>query len=140
MSLEDLFKEIIIEHYQHPRNYGHIEHPDAKSDGSNPLCGDEIHMEISFDDNRVKEIMFTGDGCSISKSAASIITEIVKGKTIEEIKKLMDEYKKMLEGKDYDAEIIGDLEALSDVKQYPARVKCASLSVAVLDQALRQKK
>ncbi|MGB9735751.1 MAG: Fe-S cluster assembly sulfur transfer protein SufU [bacterium] len=140
MSLEELFKEIIIEHYQHPKNHGHIEHPDVKSDGSNPLCGDEITMELTFDDDRIKEIMFTGSGCSISQSAASMITEAVKGKTIQEAKRLMEEYKNMLAGKDYDSELLGDLEALSDVKRYPARVKCASLSVAVLDQALQQKK
>jgi nitrogen fixation NifU-like protein len=140
MSLEDLFKEIIIEHYQHPKNYGHIEHPDAKADGSNPLCGDEITMELTFDGNTVKNVMFTGNGCSISQSAASMITEAIKGKTIDEIKKLMNEYMNMLEGKDYDSELLGDLEALSDVKRYPARVKCASLSVAVLNQALQDKK
>ncbi len=140
MSLEELFKEIIIEHYQHPKNHGHIEHPDAKSDGSNPLCGDEIAMELKFDGNRVKDIMFTGNGCSISQSAASLLTEAIKGKTIEETRKIMEEYKNMLAGKNYNSELLGDLEALSDVKKYPARVKCASLSVAVLDQALQQKK
>jgi nitrogen fixation NifU-like protein len=140
MSLEELFKEIIIEHYQHPKNQGHLEHPDAKSDGSNPLCGDEIAMELRFDGDRVKDVMFTGNGCSISQSAASLITEAIKGKTVEETKKIMGEYRNMLAGKEYDAELLGDLEALSDVKKYPARVKCASLSVAVLDQALQQKK
>jgi nitrogen fixation NifU-like protein len=140
MSLEELFKEIIIEHYQHPKNHGHIEHPDAKSDGSNPLCGDEIAMELKFDGNRVKDVMFTGNGCSISQSAASLLTEAIKGKTIEETRKIMEEYKNMLAGKNYNSELLGDLEALSDVKKYPARVKCASLSVAVLDQALQQKK
>ncbi len=140
MSLEELFKEIIIEHYQHPKNQGHIDHPDATSDGSNPLCGDEIAMELVFDGNRIKNVMFTGNGCSISQSAASLITEAIKGKTIEETRKIMDEYKGMLAGREYNAELLGDLEALSDVKKYPARVKCASLSVAVLDQALQQKK
>ncbi len=140
MSLEELFKEIIIEHYQHPKNNGHIEHPDAKSDGSNPLCGDEIAMELKFDGDRIKGVMFTGNGCSISQSAASLLTEAIKGKTIEETKKIMDEYRNMLAGKDYNADLLGDLEALSDVKKYPARIKCASLSVAVLDQALKQKK
>ena len=140
MSLEELFKEIIIEHYQHPKNQGHLEHPDAKSDGSNPLCGDEIAMEITFDGNVVRNVMFTGNGCSISQSAASLITEAIKGKTIEETRTIMNEYKNMLAGRDYNADILGDLEALSDVKRYPARVKCASLSVAVLDQALQQKK
>lgn len=140
MSLEELFKEIIIEHYQHPKNYGHIEHPDAKADGSNPLCGDEITMELTFEGNKVKEVMFTGNGCSISQSAASLITEAIKGKTIDEIDKLTTEYLNMLEGKNYNSELLGDLEALSDVKKYPARVKCASLSVAVLNQALQGRK
>jgi len=97
-------------------------------------------MELTFDGNTVKNVMFTGNGCSISQSAASMITEAIKGKTIDEIKKLMNEYMNMLEGKDYDSELLGDLEALSDVKRYPARVKCASLSVAVLNQALQDKK
>lgn len=140
MSLEELFKEIIIDNYQRPRNHGHLEHPDSKSEGSNPLCGDEIAMELVFDGDAVKDIRFIGNGCSISQSAASLMTEAVKGKTIESVRKIMDEYKKMLAGASYDAELLGDLEALSDVKKYPARVKCASLSVAVLDQALQQKK
>lgn len=139
MSLEELFKEIIIEHYQHPKNYGHIEHPDAKSDGSNPLCGDEISMELIFDGDKIKDIRFTGNGCSISQSAASMITEAVKGKTIDEANTLMEEYKNMLAGKGYNSELLGELEALSDVKKYPARIKCAGLSVAVLEQALQQK-
>ncbi len=140
MSLEELFKEIIIEHYQHPKNHGHMEHPDAKSEGSNPLCGDELQMELCFDGDHIKDVMFTGNGCSISQSAASLMTEAIKGKTLEETRGIMDEYKKMLQGNSYDPDILGDLEALSDVRKYPARVKCASLSAAVLDQALQQKK
>ncbi|MCL4558070.1 MAG: SUF system NifU family Fe-S cluster assembly protein [Deltaproteobacteria bacterium] len=140
MSLEELFKEIIIEHYQHPKNHGHIEHPDARSEGSNPLCGDEIQMELLFEGDRIKDVMFTGNGCSISQSAASLMTEAIKGRTVAEARRLMEEYKNMLQGNDYDAGMLGDLEALSDVKKFPARVKCASLSMAVLDQALQQKK
>lgn len=140
MSLEELFKEIIIDHYQHPRNHGHVDHPEARADGSNPLCGDEISMELVFDGDTLKDVRFDGSGCSISQSAASLITEAIKGKTMEETRKIVEEYKNMLAGKGHDADLLGDLEALSDVNKYPARVKCASLSVAVLEQALRQRK
>ncbi len=140
MSLEELFKEIIIEHYQHPKNHGHLDHPDAKSEGSNPLCGDELQMEIAFEGDRIKDVMFSGNGCSISQSAASLMTEAIKGKAVGDARRIMEEYKHMLQGSTYNADMLGDLEALSDVKKFPARVKCASLSMAVLDQALQQKK
>ncbi|MCL4477684.1 MAG: SUF system NifU family Fe-S cluster assembly protein [Deltaproteobacteria bacterium] len=140
MALEDLYKEIVIEHYQHPKHHGHLEHFEAKAEGSNPLCGDEIGIELQFDGDVIKQIMFTGGGCSISQSAIDMLADIVKGKSTTEIHKIIEEYKKMLQGEQHDPDIIGDLEALSEVKKYPARVKCASLSYAVLEQAINQKK
>ena len=145
MSLEDLYREVILDHYRSPRNKGHLESPDAVAEGVNPLCGDEITIELGFDGDRVSEVAVDGQGCSISQSSASMMTEAIKGKTRLEIEALTQRFRHMM-SLDGEADIgldperpgavLGDLEALQGVRKYPVRIKCASLGWNVLMEAL----
>jgi nitrogen fixation NifU-like protein len=145
MSLEDLYREVILDHYRSPRNKGHLESPDAVAEGVNPLCGDEITIELGFDGDRVSEVAVDGQGCSISQSSASMMTEAIKGKTRVEIEALTQRFRDMM-SLDGEADIgldperpgavLGDLEALQGVRKYPVRIKCASLGWNVLMEAL----
>ncbi len=145
MALEDLYREVILDHYRNPRNRGHLDNPDATAQGVNPLCGDEVNIELAFDDDRVVAIAVEGQGCSISQSSASMMTEAIKGKTREEIQDLTSKFRTMMsleEGSDIGLDperpgaILGDIEALQGVRQYPVRIKCASLGWTVLMEAL----
>jgi nitrogen fixation NifU-like protein len=145
MALEELYREVILDHYRNPRNKGHLEHPQASAQGVNPLCGDEITIEVSFEGDKVSEVAVEGQGCSISQSSASMMTEAIKGKSREEIGELVGRFRQMMsldEGDDpgLDPErpgaILGDIEALQGVRQYPVRIKCASLAWNTLLEAL----
>ncbi len=145
MALEELYREVILDHYRNPRNKGHLEHPQASAQGVNPLCGDEITIEVSFEGDKVSEVAVEGQGCSISQSSASMMTEAIKGKSRDEISELVGRFRQMMsldEGDDpgLDPErpgaVLGDIEALQGVRQYPVRIKCASLAWNTLLQAL----
>jgi nitrogen fixation NifU-like protein len=144
MALEDLYREVILDHYRNPRNKGHLEHPDASAEGVNPLCGDEIRIDLRFDDGVVSEVGVAGQGCSISQSSASMMTEAIKGKTEAEILDLAARFRTMMSIDEGDAgldpdrpgSVLGDLEALQGVRQYPVRIKCASLGWNTLQEAL----
>ncbi|MCZ6518211.1 MAG: SUF system NifU family Fe-S cluster assembly protein [Actinobacteria bacterium] len=145
MALEELYREVILDHYRNPRNKGHLEHPQASAQGVNPLCGDEITIEVSFDGDRVSEVAVDSHGCSISQSSASMMTEAIKGKSREEINELVGRFRQMMSldaGDDpgLDPErpgaVLGDIEALQGVRQYPVRIKCASLGWNTLLEAL----
>ncbi|MGH8946581.1 MAG: Fe-S cluster assembly sulfur transfer protein SufU [Acidimicrobiia bacterium] len=148
MPLEDLYREVILDHYRNPRNRGHLENPDATGSGVNPLCGDEINIDLALDDGVVTGVAIDGQGCSISQSSASMMTEAIKGKSIEEIEGLVTKFRQMMsieEGDDlaFDPErpgsVLGDIEALQGVRQYPVRIKCAALSWNVLLEALEER-
>jgi nitrogen fixation NifU-like protein len=144
MSLEELYREVILDHYRNPRNRAAIEDPDASAEGVNPLCGDEVTVELSLDGDRVTGVSVRGQGCSISQSSASMMSEAIKGKTRAEIVELEHRFKSMLSTEDgeieFDAEhpgaVLGELEALQGVRNYPVRIKCASLPWATLEDAL----
>lgn len=145
MALEDLYREVILDHYRNPRNQGHLDTPDATAQGVNPLCGDEINIELTFDGDSVSGVAIEGQGCSISQSSASMMTEAVKGKSRADIEELASKFRAMMsldEGEDpgLDPErpgsVLGDIEALQGVRQYPVRIKCASLGWNVLLEAL----
>lgn len=147
MALEELYREVILDHYRNPRNRGHLNSPDATAQGVNPLCGDEINIEVSFDGDIVSDVAVEGQGCSISQSSASMMTEAVKGKTREEISELVARFRRMMSleaaddpGLDPDrpGSVLGDIEALQGVRQYPVRIKCASLGWNTLMEALGQ--
>jgi nitrogen fixation NifU-like protein len=145
MSLEDLYREVILDHYRNPRNKGHLDNPDRTAEGVNPLCGDEITIELAFDEDRVSEVGISGQGCSISQSSASMMSEAIKGKTKDEIEDLTKRFRDMmsLDGEadigldpDRPGAVLGDLESLQGVRKYPVRIKCASLGWNVLLEAL----
>ena len=150
-GLEDLYREIILDHYRNPRNRGELEVPPAhRVEGFNPLCGDEIVIYLTVDGDTVTDIKIGGQGCSISQSSASMMSAAVKGKTVDEVRELTKSFKSMmsihehsLEGDDEPAEPtaesvakLGDLEALRGVVKFPVRIKCATLSWNTLAQGL----
>jgi nitrogen fixation NifU-like protein len=145
MGLEELYREVILDHYRNPRNKGHLISPDATAEGVNPLCGDEITIELNMSDGVVSDVAVAGQGCSISQSSASMMSEAIKGKTREEIEDVVARFRKMMSLDDSDdpgldperpGAVLGDLEALQGVRQYPVRIKCASLGWNTLMEAL----
>ncbi len=116
----DYYREYILDHYRNPRNYGTLEHPDVHSEDSNPLCGDQLGMDIQVEGNHIKAVRFQGRGCAISQASASMLSEMIEGKTIEEVVAL---------GKDDVLEALG-------IAISPARTKCAFLSLRVLHRGL----
>lgn len=137
MSLDDLYKEVILDHYKSPRNKRPLPGATVSKHKNNPLCGDEITVHARLDDDRVAEVTFEGQGCSISQASASMLTEATQGKTVDEAEALAREFRGMMEGAvDPDEDAFGDLVALKGVVKYPVRIKCAVLGWDVLQDAL----
>lgn len=135
--LDDLYREILLDHYRQPRNHGGIEAPTCSADGSNPLCGDQVRIDVSVADDRITDISFSGRGCSISQASASMMTEYVKGRSVEEARRGIEAFQQMMvTAESPGIEGFDDIEALLGVAKFPARVKCASLSWKTLEQAL----
>jgi nitrogen fixation protein NifU and related proteins len=154
-GLEDLYREIILDHYRSPRNRGELPVPPAtRAEGFNPLCGDEIQVYLNVDGDRIDDVKIGGQGCSISQSSASMMSAAVKGRTLDEARALIRAFKSMMsvhehrlggdaEGDDSDVAAVadpevklGDLEALQGVVKFPVRIKCATLSWNTLQQGL----
>ncbi len=110
MQLDELYRQVIMDHYQHPRNQGEIQGDAMKVDLKNPTCGDEIHLQLAIEDDVVHDVRFKGAGCSISMSSASMMTEAIKGKPLDEALLITAEFKKMIRGEAYDEDALGDLE------------------------------
>lgn len=137
MSLEELYKEVILDHYKAPRNKRGLDAPSCTAQGNNPLCGDEVTVALRLDGSVIAEAAFEGQGCSISQASASMMTEAVTGKTGDETHALTKEFRAMMAGEtDPDEDEFGDLIALKGVVKYPVRIKCAVLAWDTLDQAL----
>jgi nitrogen fixation protein NifU and related proteins len=139
MDLKDLYRDIIVDHNRQPRNFGKIEFADAHADGHNPLCGDKLSVYVALAGDRIGEIKFDGSGCAISVASASLLTEAVRGKTIAEADELFHEVHDVLTHHDapIDLQRLGKLAALTGVREFPARVKCATLCWHTLDAALK---
>ena len=138
-ELDELYRDIIIDHYRHPRHKGRLTAPSASHEGLNPLCGDEVTVEVVLDGTDLGEIGYTGSGCSISQSSASMMTEAVAGKSVAETRRLIGDFTAMMRGEEsVDAEALGDLEAMSGVRKFPVRIKCATLAWHTLAQALKE--
>lgn len=135
MALEELYREVILDHYRNPRNRTALAAPDAVAEGINPLCGDEVTVELSFDDQSVHEVSVRGHGCSISQSSGSMMSEAIKGLERDEIASLSRRFQESLTSEDSASEF-GELAALQGVRRYPVRVKCALLPWTTLDEAL----
>jgi len=137
MDLKELYRDVILDHNKRPRNFGKLEPSDAQADGHNPLCGDRLTVFLKMDGNRVEDIRFEGKGCAISTASASLMTEAIKGKDKSQIGGLFDQVHSLLTRQDAIADSsLGKLAALSGVREYPARVKCASLCWHTLNAAL----
>lgn len=140
-ELNDLYQEVILDHNKNPRNFREIESATNTADGNNPLCGDALRVYVQMEDGKVKDVAFKGSGCAISKASASMMTQSVKGKTREEAEVLFDEFHKMVTGElniEEDENHLGKLKIFAGVLEFPARVKCASLSWHTLHAALNE--
>ena len=126
MDLRSLYQEVIVDHNRAPRNFRRIEHPDKKLEGFNPLCGDRLTVYLKTKDDVIDDVAFEGSGCAISVASASLMTEALKGKTTEQAEHLFKEIHDLLTGKADD--IGGKLKVLAGVKEYPSRIKCATLA------------
>lgn len=136
----ELYQEILLDHNRNPRNFRKMEQPTCSADGMNPLCGDNIHLYLKLDGDRIEDISFEGSGCAISKASASMLGLAVKGKTTAEALKLFDQFHAMVTAEtppDSDSEELGDLIALQGVRAFPVRIKCAILAWHALQAALR---
>ncbi len=137
---QELYQEIVMDHNRRPRNFGSMIDSTATSEGFNPLCGDQITLFVKVSEDIVEDISFEGVGCAISKSSASMMTEEIKGKSVEEALTVFQAFREMITAKSdgfKDSEILGDLEILKGVAQYPTRIKCATLSWHTLQAALQ---
>jgi len=135
-SLSDMYQQMILDHKRSPRNHGELTAATAHAEGFNRVCGDHIFVHLEVIDDRVADISFTGDGCAISTAAASLMTEAVKGKTIKEVEKITADFQQLLTTEDEPAEL-GKLAVFAGVRQYPMRVKCATLAWHTLQSALK---
>jgi nitrogen fixation NifU-like protein len=133
--LDDLYRDVILDHYAHPRNRGRLDPSDVTAEGANPLCGDELVLYAQVRDGRVAGVRFEGRGCAISQAAASMMTETVAGKTLDEARALIAAFKQMMHGEAPRPEM-GDLAALQGVRKFPVRIKCATLPWVTLEQGL----
>ena len=137
-NLDQLYRSVIMDHYKNPRNKGSLEENNVTIDMNNPTCGDRIHLTLKMNDGVVEDAKFDGEGCSISMSSASMMTQIVKGKKLEEALELADIFSKMMLGEDFDDEKydLGDVEALQGVSKFPARIKCATLAWKAMEKGV----
>ena len=138
--LEDLYRELIMDHYRHPQNRGRLENPTVQVELHNPLCGDELELQLIVKDDTVEDVRWPGRGCSLSQSSASMMSQALKGMARDRALKLVANFQAMMHGEDfpYPEVELGDLEALSGVAKFPVRIKCALLAWEALSKALNQ--
>jgi len=140
MDLNDLYRDVILDHNRRPRNFGGLDLPDASVEGFNPMCGDRLTVRVKFDGDKIDDIRFEGQGCAISTASASLMTEAVKGRSRAEALEIFGRVHQLLtDDSAPPADGLGKLAALSGVREYPARVKCASLCWHTLASALRSR-
>ena len=136
-ELSDLYQEVILDHNRQPRNYGQLADANRTARGHNPLCGDRLSLALRVEGGRIADVKFEGSGCAISKASASLMTDAVKGRTVDEATALFDRFHAMVTSDDRgDDSGLGKLEALAGVREFPVRVKCASLAWHTLKAAL----
>ncbi len=138
-DLRELYQEVVMDHNRRPRNFRKLDDANRSAEGFNPLCGDRVSVYLNVDGETISDIGFIAEGCAISKATSSMMTERIKGEPVEEAERVFDAFRHMVTRKpeeDYDAELLGDLEILSGVSEYPARIKCATLSWHTLHSAL----
>lgn len=138
MQLDNLYQEVILDHYKHPRCHGCLAHSNAQAALFNPLCGDQIQLTVTLQDNKLEEIGFSGHGCSISQASASMMSDLCKGKALPEVEALIASFRGLMRGEKSgdDAPELGDAVALEGVRKFSARVKCAMLAWEALEKCL----
>lgn len=140
-ELDELYQDVILDHYRSSRNKAKLESPDIEFDGFNPFCGDEVVLQIKLIDSTVGAASFHGQGCSISQASASMMTDLLKGKTLEEAETLSEIFRKMMMGSvptSEEMDRMGDLQALQGVRKFPIRIKCALLAWATLEDGIQE--
>ena len=138
-DLQELYQEVVLDHNRRPRNFKRPDHVNRTAEGFNPLCGDQVNVYLNVEDDVITDVGFEGVGCAISKASTSMMTESVKGRTTAEAEEIFSAFRAMVTGKADGAsyvELLGDLEVFQGVSQYPARIKCATLSWHALQAAL----
>ena len=139
-DLDDLYSEIILGHYRSPRNQSALTEPDIQAEGINPFCGDEVVIQIGLVGALIDSVSFKGSGCSISQASASILTDAIKGKTLEESEILYYQFRDLMHGKElpeHSIGTLGEIEALTGVRKFPIRIKCALLAWSTLEDAIK---
>ncbi|WP_442595988.1 Fe-S cluster assembly sulfur transfer protein SufU [Neobacillus sp. D3-1R] len=138
-NLDALYRQVIMDHYKNPRNKGVIEDGSLTINMNNPTCGDRIQLTMNVEDGIVTDAKFEGEGCSISMSSASMMTQAIKGKKMDDALKMSTIFSNMMQGKEYDEDIdLGDIEALQGVSKFPARIKCATLAWKAMEKGLKE--
>lgn len=139
-QLDQLYRRVIMDHYKNPRNKGSFEDETLTINMNNPTCGDRIQLQMKVEDGVIQEARFSGDGCSISMSSASMMTEAVKGCSVEQALHMATLFSDMMQGKDVDPDefTLEDIEALQGVSKFPARIKCATLAWKALEKAINE--
>lgn len=142
MSLEELYQEVILEHWEHPLNKGALGEGACSVHLRNPLCGDEVKLYLVLKEDTVEDVAFEGHGCSISQAAASMMTQLVKGRKRNEVEQVIEKYRKLLKGEldEKGKSELGDISVLETVKRFPSRIRCALLSFEALEQLMIERK
>ncbi len=139
-DMDELYEAIILDHYRSPRNTETIDDPDIDLEVNNPFCGDEFHIQLKVEDDSVSQVGITGRGCAISQASASLLAELIEGKSASEVESAVGSVRRLLKGEEIteaEADVLGDIEALGGVRKFPVRIKCALLSWVGLSDALR---
>lgn len=139
-NLDTLYRQVIMDHYKNPKNRGKIDGDSLTIDMNNPTCGDRIQLQLQVEDGVVKDARFDGEGCSISMSSASMMTQEVKGKTIDKALTMSESFSKMMLGEDIDMDNfeLGDVQSLQGVSKFPARIKCATLAWKAMEKGVQE--
>ncbi len=141
-NLDNLYRQVIMDHYKNPRNKGSLDEGNLTVDMNNPTCGDRIHLTLKVEDGIVTDVKFDGEGCSISMSSASMMTQAIKGKNVETAMKLSRIFSDMMQGKEVEIDDdldLGDIESLQGVAKFPARIKCATLAWKAMEKGFDEK-
>lgn len=139
-AIDALYREVILDHHRHPRNFGSLEGADAVVEGYNPLCGDRVEMAVKLDGEKLADVRFKGEGCSICLSSASMMTEEVIGRPVPEVEEIIQGFRALMKGEECPLLVEGDLESLVGVRNFPVRIKCALLPWTTLNDALKKAK
>jgi len=138
-NLDTLYRQVIMDHYKNPRNKGEIDGDVLTVDMNNPTCGDRIKLQMQVEDDTVQDAKFEGEGCSISMSSASMMTQAIKGKNVDDALQMSNAFSRMMMGEEIDTDLeFGDIEALQGVSKFPARIKCATLAWKAMEKGVKE--